>query len=1251
MKILSRACAGVSFLFLFLVLGLTFGPLGAVVEPLARRYGGASVPSLRLGSVSGSLYSGLAVNGIELVSGDKTLLAVSRLTLRPSWDELLRGNLWLSEVGLQGLRADAENLSALAARYGNDNGGNEENSKYPIAARPIRITLRDIELRAPRFSASVAEGFLDRNGFAGLSADLNGLPVRLNGRLSFSPAALSLDASVGTGRASLTGRLAPLLDLRGDLTVKVRELLDAFPNLPDAAKKAIEGELAGRFEAAGTPQSLSAKGLLRLTGKIAGKDGEKIPLSIAAPWNCEDGFLVSRADLKSPLAGIALKISADLRPAGRAAASDRVFARGEAQNISPAYLSRVLPLGVALEGGSGQVDFWASADLTGKTAGKVFVRLPRLEADKKRLVDDLRVSALLAPDGSVAVDGVGEVFGAKISAEGGIDGIDMKGAPELRNPAMTFIARGLDSALLAAAIPALAPLAPSGSADVTVRVTSRPAATTHLIDRLAVGIEARSKALTLGGVQLDGLSASALYGNGARALVLEALTARIGKAALAFSGEMSPPSKGGAEDWGSAALRFDGGVKNLDPEELGALSAALGGQVRGLYDAEVSVRGTLASPRAEAALSESGSIEGQPSKGGARIASVPLSGPAGTGLRLSASYADGRVTIPETAVGTPGGSLAFRGEVEIPKGREPVLNLSGEANFDIGEFFRREESGQKKSKDTPVSGRLEGTLNISGPLSGAELSFLVRSDSVDVKLAGPETGTALRNLVLDVAGTTQDLEVRTVKAEIGEGSLSGKGGISFGRRGRFRVDMEAEGIDLRALLAQFGVNSGVGGLLDGSLTLRGTPRRPEFVVRTTSPLTIRETLVDGLTATFSSPVRGRFEMNAAARLGDLTLTLRGSMERSPNVWNYTVETGLMDVDRLVSAKMPSMKGRLGGQVRAVLTGRLGSGREAGGQGPNPVNIFLTLPVFEAARTRFSDVSLPIRVLGGRMTARGSGKLYGGWVSVSADVSMPDRRWNATLGIAGLDVGQAAAPFLPQGEIVGSADVNVKLRGNYGALMMLFADGDFHAGEGYIHKVDAFKLLAEDGRVGFEEVRGSFFWDGRDLWLNPGTQATARRGDPFYRYLSVSGPLGIPGKGLNLDFKGRFNINSLNTVLGALRGAFQLMTGTLAGGGGGQILRSTLGKLVGLPERDFQDVTFQLKGSWKELQLLNLKIDKSLEGYLPLKTTDEEEARKENEKKIRFNLRIPVGRGGGRDGEDPEEQVKRQFLDNLLNQVY
>ena len=125
---------------------------------------------------------------------------------------------------------------------------------------------------------------------------------------------------------------------------------------------------------------------------------------------------------------------------------------------------------------------------------------------------------------------------------------------------------------------------------------------------------------------------------------------------------------------------------------------------------------------------------------------------------------------------------------------------------------------------------------------------------------------------------------------------------------------------------------------------------------------------------------------------------------------------------------------------------------------------------------------------------------------------------------------------------------------------------------------------------------------------------------------------------------------LDTVLGAMKGVFQMMTGTLTAGGG-QFVRKAAAKAIGYTERDFQNVSFQLKGSWQELQLLNLKIDKSLESYLPLKSLNEKtEERGDDERKFQFNLRIPTGPGGGEDSEDMRNQFKKQFLDNLTNQL-
>jgi hypothetical protein len=397
-------------------------------------------------------------------------------------------------------------------------------------------------------------------------------------------------------------------------------------------------------------------------------------------------------------------------------------------------------------------------------------------------------------------------------------------------------------------------------------------------------------------------------------------------------------------------------------------------------------------------------------------------------------------------------------------------------------------------------------------------------------------------------------------------------------------------------------------------------------------------------------------------MGDLRLNVRGRLQRDREGWSYSAESSPLDLDRLAAAKMPSMKGKYAGNVTVNVSGRLnGRGNRNRNQNqdqtqsqsqlePQPVDIAISLPSFSTAGITMRDVFLPLCLLGDQVTLRdGTARLFDGAVSISADVALPDQQWRATVKVAGLDIGQAAQPFLSQGEIVGSADVSVSANGDYGTLMMVFAKGDFRSGNGYIGKFRALDAVTKDGRLPFAEIRGSFFWDGKDLWLNPGSQVTAPPGAPLYRSFAINGSLGIPGTGLGLMCQGRFDIQALDTVLGALKSAFQYMTGTLSSGGslGGSLLRGAAAKVVGYTEHDFQDVTFQLKGNWKELQLLNLTISKSLEGYLPLSDMNESTEEKETERKFRFNLRIPTGPGGTEDGDDTKNQFKKQLLDNIF----
>jgi hypothetical protein len=1124
---------------------LFFGPAGILAEPAVRLWGGGFTPSLKLGGVEGSLYSGLTLRGVEIASGDKKLLAVDGLDLQPTWQD----GPWLSRVDLHGLSADVDDLSALASLFG---GGEEKQSSFTM--KPIDISLRDIRIKSREFFMTLNDAALTRDGKFALSVNVNGLPISVDGVVS-PDGSVSLDAVIGSGRASMHGDVRSSFD--GTISsVKVKELLMAVPNLNVDAY----GEVEGYFRARGGTGS----GELKLVGGVG-----KIPVNVDIPWSLRSEMLtVSDGRVASPFASAMIKASFDLSEAPTA---DRAFVRGEVRDASFGAMADAFPsLMPKVSGDKGMLDFWVSADATAgmagaaKIAGKVFLRVPEMALNGSELLRGLRVIALFSPNSASKM--------------------------------------------------------PLVSGDISAQSAS------------------------FGGYRLDGILASFRYDGAAAAL--GSLTAKFNDADLEASGSFSPSDM---------AIELDGTLSKLDPATIPALA----GTVEGLLDAQVFVRGTPSDPKVSLVIAGEDTA----------VAGVPLRNP-----QIVCNYAYGKASVPDTTIALPGGFVSFGGEAVL-KG-EPRLNFEGTLSVDLDTL------GDYLSDESDLSGAVDGRFRVQGPAAAAALAAHVHAPSV---AAG---GFAARDVFVDLSGTTENVNVRRVEAKIEGGTLSGGGGMTFGRRGRIKVAMKTRGINIRSLLSNMGIDGGVGGTLDGSLYLQGTPRRPELALSVTSPLSVKETLVDSLNVTASSPGRGRIDFAASAKLGDMKLALTGHTQTSRQAMTYAAETDMLDVDRLISARAPSMKGQFSGSVKAEVFGRVpreprprrapraGSDERrmrrrvrtvavatepvpqdrldllvnALPSGDAAIHVIVTAPVLSAYGASLENVALPIVVSGDRATVDGgTGTLFGGTLSLNAAVSMPDTAWKADAKLRDLDLAKASAPFLGGIEVTGSADADVNMKGNYGALMMTFASGTFKSSSGYLHKVAALSSLVPKGQVPFSEARGSFFWDGSELWLNPGTQVTAPKGGPLYKYLSVQGPMGLAGKNkLGLDFAGNFDVEVLSKLLNAVKGLFQLVTGTLSEGSG--FARAAVSRLIGLEDHDFEDVSFQLRGGWSDLQLLNLKIDKPLADFLPAKllTVEDEQEKKESDKKIQFNLKIPVGFGSTDD--DAKDQFKRQFLDNLLNQV-
>jgi len=181
-------------------------------------------------------------------------------------------------------------------------------------------------------------------------------------------------------------------------------------------------------------------------------------------------------------------------------------------------------------------------------------------------------------------------------------------------------------------------------------------------------------------------------------------------------------------------------------------------------------------------------------------------------------------------------------------------------------------------------------------------------------------------------------------------------------------------------------------------------------------------------------------------------------------------------------------------------------------------------------------------------------------------------------------------------------------------------------------------------IRYSSVNANFNIDGKSVFLLPGTRANAVPGDRFYRYLSVDGSIGEGGT-LDLKSYGEINVRGLNLLLGGLEGLLSSdgswSTATLQ-----QFLGGVLG---GAARRDFQEVSFNLKGPWRKPTIGDLKVIRhQKESPIPVSPSDP--AEKPDQDLMRITITVPTGEGGSRTSEDPGTQIGDQLLEQIIKQI-
>ncbi|MBR1418187.1 MAG: hypothetical protein IJ576_04390, partial [Synergistaceae bacterium] len=811
---------------------------------------------------------------------------------------------------------------------------------------------------------------------------------------------------------------------------------------------------------------------------------------------------------------------------------------------------------------------------------------------------------ILRPGYKPEIESSGEIFGGKLSAQGEVYQDNTNNI----KPELIINLANLDLAALSAALPELNAFKPSGRVNLNTRV--------HSDLNIDGSLSSAKVAAKISGnnLALNNLSANFNYDVNNNKALIKAFKANFNNALL---------SAAGAVDIKNNNLDLKASARNFNPASLPQVK----NQLKGLFNADAVIKGALDNPSVNAKVSGKNVIADNNIKLG--------------DLNLALNYFDNKLNVAQSQVRMPGGALNFKGNVNLNNNLINFDLSSGQNGINLAQVSQNLKLAQ------PVTGNIKGAASVTGSLKNLGAKLILNAENIKTQ------GVNIPYAVIEAGGNAGQIKVKKLDAKINEARITGRGGVKINYNNflesALNIILSVNGLEVRPLLTRLMGSSPLGGILYGDLAFTGTPKDPTLSVKVNSPLTVNQTLIDVMSLKLKSPSKDKYNVNAQAKMADFKLDLNGTLSKNGDVYLFDVKSQPIDIDKLIAAKVPSLKGLTSGNAFIDINGS--------SKLNFPVSILAKVPSLKVldGKINIKNISVPIKFMMNLnkiaiKNARAE-LASGGVITSNIDVDLAKSLWTGTVGVNKLDFGKLAAPFLKEylkeGELVGVADASVGLKGNLGVFALSFASGKFSTGPGYFHKMKILERITPAKRISFENIRGTFSWDGSDLFLNPGTQATAPTGEPLYRYFAVNGACGLPGKNLRLLCDGRFDLKILDRILGAMKGAFQYVTGSLTGGTG--FLKDAAGRMLGVKRRDFQNVTFTLANSWNELRLLDLKITKPIQDFLPLDKLNGEEEQKKETKQFKLNLKIPVGQGNlNPEDNTTQDQLKEQLVDNLFN---
>ncbi|MBR2208180.1 MAG: hypothetical protein IJ859_05150 [Synergistaceae bacterium] len=1185
-----------------------------LVKPLAIRAGNFFLDPLKLEieNINGSVHNGFSVEKLKLISGDEDLFTLNYASVSPDWDlilksltddNILNGVPFIKNLNVSGVSSDLENVMALVDHFDESEDKKEEKEPVKFTLNPFNLEIKDVNFGTPYSNLELDALTLNEAGNLLLDSKIisgeNIFPVKTNAVLNFNPIEIiSSDLFLGQATGNLAANIEPLKANLKLKSLSLDELLKFVPKELQGDIK-VSGLIDADVKAEQNGDFIKAAGFLAMPQANI----MDVPLSFNLPfsWDGEKVLNLLDATLKTQAAKLNLSASADI-------ASMKILANGQARNISLTEIGTMFAPELKLKGEGGNIDFdidtVASGDILSNTRADIKADMPSISAMGIKILENLAAKIKLDKQQAPKLDVTGRIFGGKLFARGEV-------TQDFKPQAIVSLVN-VDVPTLINIVPEAAKSVKNPSGKITLR--------TIIHENLNLDTTLTSEKLAANGIALTNIKANANYSVNENLANLESFSANLGGSPAGSKGLITASGKVNLNtgDFNSALK-----TENLDPRIVPELKKL---NLLGIYNLSANASGNynkIESIKADAVLNAKGVGYDKLKIGN---------------IDFPVSYANNLLNIKNAKANIPGGALNLAGNVNLKNTANPAFDLAlSTRGINLAETLK---AFNLQDKNMPVSGKVSGAADIEGNLKNLILNATIRAENV-------KAGNLLDmpQALIDVKGDMKKISLNKLETKINGSDIKGLGSLNINQKNFMNSTVSFSAnlkhLNIKKILAQAMGSSPVDGVIDATASVKGTIAKPEGELKITRPIFYGNNEIRDIAVKLNSPEANHYKINAGARIEKFKPEVDIDVKQKDGIFTYRVDTKPLDINSAIETQIPSMSGMAKGFANVSVTGSTK---------PNTnININATAKEIKLMdKISIKNISLPIVFLQDKNKIEmknGNAYLSDGIIKTGLDVDLTKKNYTSKVKISDLDFGKLAGKFLPEGELIGKANAEANIKGNFGVMPTSYANGKFSTTPGYIHKMSIIDKVTPTKKISFENISGSFFWNGKDLFLNPGTGATADKNEPLYRYVHINGSLGIPGKGLNLLFDGRFDLKILDQLLGAMKGVFQYMTGNLAQ----NVLRDAAGRIFGVKRRDFQTVSFRLANSWNELRLLDLKITKPIEDFLPIDMLNKDQEQQKDDTQFKLNLKIPVGKGDESiEEESTSDQFKQQLIDNLFN---